>query len=285
MNKKLLGLFGLKWNPFAPDVPTEALVRTPKLDSFCWRVEQLVRDGGFALVTGDPGTGKSAALRILADRLSRLPQVQVGCVEHPQSRVTDFYREMGDLFGVPMEPHNRWGGFRALREKWAAHIEATLMRPVLLVDEAQEMLIGALGELRLLASTQLDSRAILTVVLAGDGRLPDRFRSPELLPIGSRIRARLALDYATRDELRACLDHLLAEAGNKALMTPELVSTLCEHAAGNHRVLMTMAGDLLAAAAQRELSKLDEKLYFDVFAQSADRRAEEVRAAKARRSA
>ena len=284
MNKKLLSLFGLKYNPFSTDVPTEALLRTPKLDSFCWRVEQLVRDGGFALVTGDPGTGKSVALRILADRLGRLPQVQVGCVEHPQSRVTAFYRELGDLFGVRMEAHTRWGGFRALREKWAAHLEATLTRPVLLVDEAQEMLPSALGELRVLASTQLDSRATLTVILSGDARLPDRFRLPELLPIGSRIRARLILDYASRDELRACLDHLLAQAGNPALMTPELVSTLCDHAAGNLRVLMTMAGDLLAAAAQRELGKLDEKLYFEVFAPS-DRHADEGRAAKARRSA
>jgi type II secretory pathway predicted ATPase ExeA len=283
MNQKLLALFGLKWNPFSPDIPTEALLRTPALDSFCWRVEQLVRDGGFALVTGDPGTGKSVALRILADRLSRLPQVQVGCIEHPQSRVTDFYRELGDLFGVAMIAHNRWGGFRALREKWAAHIDSTLSRPVLLIDEAQEMLPGALCELRVLAASRLDSRAILTVVLAGDARLPDRFRTPELLPIGSRIRARLALDYATRDELRACLDHLLAAAGNPTLMTPELLSTLCEHAAGNHRVLMTLAGELLAAAAQRELSKLDEKLYFDVF--TSDRRPDEVRAHKNRRSA
>jgi len=283
MNQKLLALFGLKWNPFSPDVPTEALLRTAPLDSFCWRVEQLVRDGGFALVTGDPGTGKSVALRILADRLARLPQVQVGCIEHPQSRVTDFYRELGDLFGVPMEVHNRWGGFRALREKWGAHIESTLMRPVLLIDEAQEMLVNALSELRVLAATRFDSRAILTVVLAGDARLPDRFRTPELLPIGSRIRARLALDYATRDELRACLDHLLAAAGNPTLMTPELLSTLCEHAAGNHRVLMTLAGELLAAAAQRELSKLDEKLYFDVF--TPERRPDEVRAHKTRRSA
>jgi type II secretory pathway predicted ATPase ExeA len=123
----------------------------------------------------------------------------------------------------------------------------------------------------------------VTVVLAGDARLPDRFRTPELLPIGSRIRARLALDYASRDELRACLDHLLAAAGNPTLMTPELLSTLCEHAAGNHRVLMTLAGELLAAAAQRELSKLDEKLYFDVF--TPDRRPDEVRAHKNRRSA
>ena len=58
MNNKLLSLHGLKWNPFAPDVPAEALQITPRIASFCWRAEQLVNEGGFALVTGAPGTGK-----------------------------------------------------------------------------------------------------------------------------------------------------------------------------------------------------------------------------------
>ena len=39
MNKKHLALYGLKYNPFLPDVPVEALHRTPKMESFCWRVE------------------------------------------------------------------------------------------------------------------------------------------------------------------------------------------------------------------------------------------------------
>jgi general secretion pathway protein A len=53
MNQKLLGLYGLKFNPFAPELPTEALLQTGKIDSFCWRIENsLVREGGFALVSG-----------------------------------------------------------------------------------------------------------------------------------------------------------------------------------------------------------------------------------------
>jgi general secretion pathway protein A len=104
------------------------------------------------------------------------------------------------------------------------------------------------------------------VVFAGDQGLPDRLRSPELLPLGSRIRRRLTLDYAARDELLACLDHLLDAAGNLSLMTTELKSTLADHAAGNYRVLMNMADELLAAAVERELPKLDEKLYLDVLA-------------------
>lgn len=284
MTKKLLALYGLKWNPFSPDLPTEALRSTPKLDTFCWRLEHShVREGGFALITGDPGTGKSVALRLLAEHLGRLREVTVGALAHPQSSVADFYRELGDLFGVPLKPHNRWGGFKALRECWHAHIDTTLSRPVLLIDEAQEMTPAVLSELRLLASTRFDSRLILSVVLAGDGRLAEALRHAELLPLGSRIRTRLVMEYASSEELLACLKHLVSTAGNATLMTPELMATLCDHALGNYRVLTTMAAELLAAAAQREAPQLDEKLYLEVFATPRPAKAPTPRAVGTRR--
>ncbi len=53
MNQKLLALYGLKWNPFTPEVPTEALYVPPKVENFCWRIEQAhLREGGFALIHG-----------------------------------------------------------------------------------------------------------------------------------------------------------------------------------------------------------------------------------------
>lgn len=268
MTQKLLALYGLKFNPFTPDLPTDAIYVQPRVDDFCWRIEQaLVREGGFAMIHGDPGSGKSIALRVLAERLARLPDVTVGAINHPQSNLADFYRELGDVFGVPLRPHNRWGGFKALREQWQIHLESTRRRPVLLIDEAQEMAPPVLSELRLMASARFDSQPLLCVVLAGDARLPDKLRREELVPLGSRIRTRLATEYAGKDELITCLSHLMAEAGNASLMTPGLRQTLCDHAAGNYRILMTLAGELLAVAARRDLPILDEKLYLDVFAQ------------------
>ena len=266
MNKKLLALYGLKWNPFSPELPTEALHITPKIENFCWRIEQgLIREGGFALISGDPGTGKSVVLRLLAERLGQLRDISVGAIAHPSSNLADFYREMGDLFGVELKPHNRWGGFKALRERWLTHLEGTLLRPVLLIDEAQEMHPAVLNELRLLSSMQFDSRILLTVVLAGDARLTSKLRRDELLPLSSRLRTRLLMEYADREQLLACLKHLLATAGNASLMTTELMQTLCDHAIGNYRVLTSMAAELLASAAQQEITQLDEKLYLEVF--------------------
>ena len=267
MNQKLLALYGLKYNPFIPEVPIEALYLSAKIENFCWRIEQAhLREGGFALVHGDVGSGKSVVLRVLAERLSRMADLCVGVIHHPQSNLSDFYRELGDIFGISIRVSNRWGGFKALRARWLDHLASCSRRSVILIDEAQEMSPMVLNELRLLASARFDSQSLLCVVLAGDARLLDRLRREELIPLGSRIRTRLATETATREELLACLDHLIERAGNATLMTRELKHTLVDHAAGNYRVFITMAGELLMSAAQREITTLDEKLYLQVFA-------------------
>jgi type II secretory pathway predicted ATPase ExeA len=282
MNDPYLAPFALKWNPFSPDVPTEALLATPAVEHFLRRIEHTqLREGGFALVTGEPGLGKSVVLRLLAERLERLPEVEAGALSRPQGNLADFYRELGDLFAVPLRPHNRWAGSKTLRERWQHHFETTLVRPVLLIDEAQEMSPTVLNELRLLSSARFDSHVLLTVVLAGDARLVDKLREEDLLPLGSRIRIRLTLEPATPEELLGCLRHLCATAGSPKLMTPGLMQALSEHALGNRRVLVNTAAELLALAAERKLAHLDEKLYLELVGEPrpAPRRAVQRRSA------
>ena len=263
--KKLLSLWGLKWNPFSPELPSEGLLVTPKIESFAWRVEHLVQEGGFALISGESGTGKSVALRIVAERLASVRDVVVGALERPQSKSADFYRELGDIFSVKLSPSNRWGGFKALREKWKSHVVSSRIKPVLLVDEAQEMAPDVLSELRILSSADFDATSLLTIVLAGDGRLLDLLRHQDLIPLNTRIRTRLVTEAATRDELLELLRHALVKAGNATLMTGGLMDALVDHSAGNYRLLMTMSAELLAYAVAHEVSQLDEKFYLELF--------------------
>jgi type II secretory pathway predicted ATPase ExeA len=261
-----MALFSLKWNPFINEVPTEGLFISPRTELFCSRIERgLILEGGFALITGEPGSGKSVTLRILAQRLQSIPDLKVGALSHPSSNLADFYREMGDLFEVELRPHNRWGGFKVLRERWQSHMEGALVRPVLLIDEAQEMHPQVLNELRLLTSKEFDSRTLLTIIFAGDGRFPEKLRRDDLLPLGSRIRTRLTLEHASREELVETLNQLQKRAGNPSLMTAGLMQTLSDHAIGNYRVLTTMAAELLHLATEKEVAQMDESLYLEAF--------------------
>jgi general secretion pathway protein A len=273
----VLNGYGLKWNPFLPDIPVEGLVTTPRIGSFCYRVESLVLDGGFAMITGEPGTGKSVLMRILEDRLSAIRDLIVCPITRPQSRVGDFYRELGTYFSTVIPSNNRWGGYKALRERWLAHIEATALRPVILIDEAQRMETETMVELAQLSSALFDSRAILTVVFCGDSRLGDRFRESDLFPIGTRIRTRYMAEPVSREELAELLQERLDRAGNGTLMTKELIMTLADHSAGNPRVMLITADELFARAIERQLSQLDEKLFLETFGRSDHKRTRKER--------
>ena len=139
------------------------------------------------------------------------------------------------------------------------------IRPVLLIDEAQEMSVEVLSELRILSSADFDATSLLTVVLSGDGRLLDRLRQEDLIPLGTRIRTRLVTEPAAREELLELLRHALAKAGNASLMTAELMETLADHSAGNYRLLMILGAELLAYGMAHEVAPLDEKCYLEVF--------------------
>jgi len=266
MNRAMLSYFSLSFDPSSNNVPVDSLYTSSAAASFCSRIEHGLSDGGFAMATGEPGSGKSALLRILAYRLSCRQDLTVAKIDHPQSKPIDFYRELADCFGVPISMYNRWNGFKCLRERWGEHMSTCRTRPVLIIDEAQQMLDTVFTELRILASKEFDSQSLLTVVFAGDARLTDRFRHPDMVPLGTRIRRRIHLDYAPREELLDCLGHLLQSAGNAGLLTKKLQETLVDHAAGNYRVLMNSINELLNAAFERQLPILDEKLFLETFA-------------------
>lgn len=264
-SRKILTFYGLKFHPFRSEVPPSAIFHSKKISMHLWSLENLVMDGGIAAIIGDPGFGKSCFLRLLAKHLQDIPDVRVVHIDRPHSSLADFYRELGDIFELELKVNNRWGGFKTLRQKWLRHIETTLLRPVLIVDEAQLMNSYTLTELRLLGSDEFDSRRILTLILAGDKRLSDRLQCRELLPLDSRIRPRIEFGIVPPEELISMLTHLLQAAGNPGLVSDGLVTLLSEHCCGCPRTMLQTADDLLVAAAQQERNQLDEGLYYEVF--------------------
>jgi general secretion pathway protein A len=135
----------------------------------------------------------------------------------------------------------------------------------LLIDESQEVHDICFNELRILSSAHFDSECLVTTVLCGDSKLTNRFASTNLLPLASRIRARMILKPLQKDDLLDFLQHLLECSGAPHLMTQSLTYALIDHCAGNLRILTSMAADLLSAAVAKDLKQLDEKLFIELF--------------------
>jgi len=91
-----------------------------------------------------------------------------------------------------------------------------------------------LNELRLLGIANFDSQCLLTSVLCGDTRLPERFRAEALVSLGIRIKLHLTLEAYDRTILLEYLDHGLAQAWALHLMTPGLMETLIHQLAGKN---------------------------------------------------
>lgn len=264
-NNKLLAQYGLKFNPFLQTIPAEYLWTPPRFDHFLYRVESIIIDGGFIMISGEPGLGKSKLLQLLAGKLKDVGGIEIGVMERPQSNLGDFYCELGDLFDTNFSLMSRYAGFKNLRAKWRSHIAQTLFKPVLLIDEAQEIPSQCLNEIRLLGSVNFDSDSLITTILCGDNRLPERFREPALIPVGTRIKCRHNIEPYSKDDLLSFLNHVITAAGAAHLMTNELKITLIEHCLSNPRILMNYAAELLDRAMHKNLALLDEKLFFDTF--------------------
>ena len=254
---------GLNWNPFLSEKPVDSFYEEENLSQFCWNVEQIICDGGFAFLSGDPGAGKSTAMRILQHRLNKVPELCVRIIDRPQSSMRDFYRELAMVFGVEIRVSNKYNSFQKLREQWLHIIHTQLFRPVLIIDEAQYLPDEVLEEVRFLGSADLDSRCILAVVFAGDSRLLQKFKSPEVLPLYSRMRASLILGNRTPEEMKKMLVCSLKNAGNPDLISNGVIKALSEQYLGNPRAMMLAANQLLMLALQKEVRHIDENLYFE----------------------
>jgi len=269
MNRKhLQNFYGLKHNPFSPSIPVYGLHQNSPLETFKFRMNKLTEDGGFALLTGDPGLGKSALLRSLVDDLnSQTNYLTIAEINRPQSSVSDFYRELGEIFGIELKLFNKFHGFKSLREKWGEHLQKTLLKPLIIIDESQEADPDVLSEIRLLSSSCFDSKLLVTVLLSGDLRLVEKLKSPKLLPLYTRMSVKLELRAYSTDELEKMLKDVIIKAGNPSLMTEGLIKIISKKSYGNPRVMMNTCSELLLNALNNKEKEITEDQYLQYYGQ------------------
>jgi type II secretory pathway predicted ATPase ExeA len=245
----LRSVFGLHTTPFTRELRIEDQLALPMHQE---ALDGLLRalDGRMsAALIAPAGTGKTALLRRLVDRLPEA-RYQVRTVKVTGLSKRDLCREIAAACGVPSA-----GTYPALVRKLTERFETTLdedgLRPVLVLDEAHELRPEVLSMLRLLTNFKMDSRLVLSLVLSGQPPLATLLRRDDQEAIARRLAYYATLRMLSDEETRAYVEHRCAIAGAaRSPFDPASVDALYEMSRGNLRAIDSLALEALGIAAR-----------------------------------
>jgi len=250
--------FGFSAVPFTREIPIKDRWHSEIFDQPLTALRHTIEQRMSAVLLAPSGTGKTLLLRTLRDQLPEA-RYRVHYVKLTSLSKKDLCREIGlaagfDLSGIyPVV-------FRMLQQCLSQFDEDGL-RPVLILDETQDMSPPVLTTLRILTNFDMDSRLVLSLVLAGDGQLRHMLESPPLEPIRRRMAHIATLRLLSRAETKDYMQHRVRIAG--ALTFPfdtQAVDAVFEVSRGNLRAIDQLARKSLELAAQKIIATVDPTL-------------------------
>lgn len=256
--------FRLTTTPFTRGLAPAQLLTTPAMAEVGARLDYIARERGFAVLTGDVGAGKSTALRAL---LARLPLTQYTPLYVTDSQLTprNFYYEALWQLGLP--PRFYRGDARRQLHRALQEREEAGKQPVIVIDEAHLLGRAMLEEVRFLLNFDVDSRAPLALILAGQSELRHTLKLDCFSAIAQRITLRAHLPALTAEESAGYIQHHLAQAGAVGpLFTEPALRLLHACTGGVPRQLNNVGAACLLYAFDHDRQLIDDEIVKDVLA-------------------
>lgn len=210
--------FGLKQAPFsiAPD-PRYLYMSERHREALAHLLYGVRGGGGFVLLTGEIGAGKTTVCRCFLEQIPK--RCNVAYIFNPKLTVEELLRTICDEFRVPYR-HEGAGSPTAkdyvdALNHFLLQTHAVGQNNVLIIDEAQNLSADVLEQLRLLTNLETNERKLLQIVLIGQPELRTMLARPELEQLAQRVIARFHLDALTEKETAHYVKHRLVVAGMK----------------------------------------------------------------------
>jgi type II secretory pathway predicted ATPase ExeA len=250
--------FGFTQLPFSRAMATSDLFVTTGHKELAARLNFLVRERGFGLLTGDVGAGKSTAVRAFTASLDP-NRYRVLYLANPTTGLTGIYREL--LLALGHEPpYSRPRMITRLRQAFTDLITAKRRLPLVILDEAHLLDPALFEPLRLLFSDQMDSQSLATVVLVGH---PDLHRTLHLAvheALNQRLTVRYHLGPLDLAETIGYVRHQVRTAGYTTgpLFSDDAVARIWEYTKGLPRRINQVCTTALMAGLIDQKQILDE---------------------------
>jgi type II secretory pathway predicted ATPase ExeA len=250
--------FGFKQRPFDKSIRSQQVYVWPGLKELEARLEMIKQARGIMLLTGEPGTGKTVALRRFVDSLN---------LEHyrpvylPLSTVTviDAYAQINRALGG--QPVSSKSLLFSEIQNGVAQMTAQGKIPVVVIDEADLLRSALFDELRILLNFEMDSKDPLLLILAGQPQLLAKLALRVHLPFRQRVAMRYRMPAMDEAHTRAYVEHHLQLAGRKQrLFTDEAMLQLFVQSGGVPRTIgnLALAAMFHAAGQNKDVVELDD---------------------------
>jgi type II secretory pathway predicted ATPase ExeA len=253
--------FSLKYNPFDKSIPATALFESADVSELMERLRYLLDTRGIGLVTGEPGSGKSTALRKFADGLN--PSFHRPCyIALTTLTVMDFYKSLAISLGESPE-YKKISLFHQIQDAIITSYYERKVTPVLILDEFHLASNSILEDISLIFNFEFDSKTPFVLILMGQTALRKKLQ----LNIHTSLRQRLTIKHSmsgmTLEETSRYLDSLLKSAGASGpLFTAAASRQIHASTNGFPRPVNNLATDCLLIAATKKHHQVDEEIVF-----------------------
>lgn len=229
--------FGLRESPFSIAPNPEYLYMSDRhREALAHLTYGIQGDGAFILLSGEVGTGKTTVCRCLLEQMPN--KVDTAFILNPKLTSQELLAAACDDLSISY-PEN--ASIKTLTDSINAHLletHARDRRTILIIDEAQNLSIEVLEQLRLLTNLETNKRKLLQIILLGQPELLQVLAKPELRQLSQRITARFHLDALTREEVTAYIRHRLGVAGAKGnFFSKRAIDRIFKLSAGIPRVI------------------------------------------------
>lgn len=208
---KMLSIYGLTHLPFSKELPASEMLDTEALQTARERLKAALEGRASAVLTGEPGCGKTCLLRALEEELPP-GRYRIHYIHNAAVPRRDFYRQLSLAMGL--ESH---ANFAALFCSISRHIEDIAaqhkLRMVLLLDEAHLLPIQVLDQLHILLNYQRDSKPWLSIILVGLPELRETLKRNVLQSLTGRIPIRIHIPPLDSDQVKQYVRHRMTAAG------------------------------------------------------------------------
>jgi general secretion pathway protein A len=250
--------FGLTEKPFAitPD-PRYLYLSERHAEALAHLLYGINESGGFIQLTGEVGTGKTTVVRTL---LSRVPHhADVAVILNPRVTPVEFLLTICEELGLVIAEADRDSVKQLVdalnRRLLSAHAEGR--RIIVLVDEAQNLSIDVLEQVRLLTNLETPTQKLLQIILIGQPELRELLDRTDLRQLAQRITGRYHLKPLSREETKGYVRHRLRVAGaTEDIFTPSALVELHRLSLGIPRVINVACDRALLGAYTQETKKI-----------------------------